>query len=59
MNSYQISSLLNGEGLRKNQHAINKVKARTVFGAKRKVKKIYKEKYSNCKIQIKSIKKIG
>lgn len=59
MNSYQVSSLLNGEGLRKNQHALNRVKARTTFGAKRRVKKIYKEKYEGCKVHIKSVKKIG
>lgn len=57
MNTYQISSILNGEGIRKNRHALNRIKAHTKFGAKRKIKKLYKDKY-NCKVQIKKVTQI-
>lgn len=54
MRTYQISSILNGEGLRKNRHALNRIKAHTKFGAKLKVRKLYKDKY-HCKVQVKKV----
>lgn len=58
MNTYQISSILNGDGIRKNRHALNRIKAHTKFGAKMKIKKLYKDKYNNCKVKVKSVNRI-